>query len=173
MTIKAERAEWNGENWVLYNCSVYKWNDQRTFIIFEDMATYNALDMEQEPDTFKQSRYDVEKMDFSTAMQWIENLKAVGLPYTAALTDLYNKFSYALRALIVAFLASSIGGAFKKNIMLMSLLSVLGISVGFFVFQMVTDIMAKSGWLPPFIGAFLPFITFLIIGFILFKKART
>ena len=74
---------------------------------------------------------------------------------------------------IVTLIAVSIGGAFKKNIMLMCLLVSIGISVTFFVFQLVTDAFAKSGIFPPVVGAFFPIIVFLIIGIYLVKQART
>ncbi len=73
----------------------------------------------------------------------------------------------------MAFIASSLGSAFKKNILLMSLLSALVISVGFYVAQMVTAILSKNGVIPPLAGAWTPFSLFLVLGFMLFRTART
>ncbi len=173
LSVKAVKAEWNGEHWVLSNCQIYSWNTAGDLIIVRNEIQYNALDMQQEPRTFRESGAEIAEMSFITAADWIEDLKKAGLPYVKALTDFYNKFSYALRTLIVVILASSIGGAFKKNILLMSLLSSLIASVVFFVFQMVTNTMAQNGFLPPFAGAFIPFLVFIIIGAVLFKRTRT
>jgi lipopolysaccharide export system permease protein len=173
LSIKAVKAEWNGTHWVLHNCQIYSWNAEGDLIVVKNQNQYNAKDMQQEPETFRESGAEVAEMSFITAADWIEDLKRAGLPYIKALTDFYNKFSYAFRTLIVVILASSIGGAFKKNILLMSLLSSLIASVIFFVFQMVTDTMAQNGFLPPFAGAFIPFFVFLIIGAVLFKRTRT
>ncbi|MBN1799009.1 MAG: LptF/LptG family permease [Spirochaetales bacterium] len=173
LSIKAVKAEWNGEHWVLHNCQLYSWNQTGDLIVVKNQLQYDATDMQQEPKTFRESGAEIAEMSFITAADWIEDLKKAGLPYVKALTDFYNKFSYALRTLIVVILASSIGGAFKKNILLMSLLSSLIASVIFFVFQMVTNTMAQNGFLPPFAGAFVPFFVFVIIGFILFKRTRT
>jgi lipopolysaccharide export system permease protein len=173
LSIKAARAEWNGKNWVLKDCQVYMWDKSGELIIVKNEAQYNATDMQQEPQTFREAGVEIAEMSFITAAEWIEDLRKAGLPYIKALTDFYNKFSYALRTLVVVVLASSIGGAFKKNILLMSLLTSLIASVIFFVFQMITDALAQNGFLPPFAGAFLPFIVFLILGAALFKRART
>ena len=55
----------------------------------------------------------------------------------------------------------------------MSLLSALVISVGFYVSQMVSAILSKNGVIPPVAGAWVPFSLFLVIGFMLFRTART
>jgi len=173
MSIKATKAEWNGHNWVLYNCQVYSWNKGGDLIVEKDQPQYDAEDMQQEPRTFRESGAEIAEMDMITAAKWIDDLKKAGLPYVKALTDFYNKFSYALRTLVVVVLASSLGGAFKKNILLMSLLSSLIASVLFFVFQMVSNALAQNGFLPPFAGAFIPFVVFLLLGAMLFRRART
>jgi lipopolysaccharide export system permease protein len=173
LSIRASKAEWNGRNWVLFGCQVYTWNKSGDLITMKNEQRYDALDMQQEPRTFRESGAEIAEMDMITAAEWIDDLKKAGLPYVKALTDFYNKFSYALRTLVVVVLASSLGSAFKKNILLMSLLMSLVASVLFFVFQMVSDALAQNGFLPPFAGAFIPFVVFLILGAVLFRRART
>ena len=73
----------------------------------------------------------------------------------------------------IQFRASSLGSAFRKNILLMSLLAALVISVLYYVFQMVTGILAKNGVIPPLAGAWIPFTLFLVMGAMLFRTART
>ncbi len=96
-----------------------------------------------------------------------------GFPYRAALTDYYRKFSFACTPLIVALVASSLGSTFKKNILLMSLLIALVISVVFYVAQMFAAILSKNGYIPPLAAAWSPFSLFLVLGFMLFRSART
>ena len=69
--------------------------------------------------------------------------------------------------------ASSLGSAFRKNILLMSLLAALVISVLYYVAQMVTGILSKNGVIPPLAGAWIPFTLFLMLGIMLFRTART
>ena len=113
------------------------------------------------------------RMSVEEAKLWVESLRKAGLPYREPLTDYYKRYSFALTPLIVAFLSCSLGGRFKKNILLMSLLLSLVVSVLYYVSQMVTSLFAKSGILTPIIGAWAPFAFFMIIGLWFFRTART
>jgi lipopolysaccharide export system permease protein len=65
------------------------------------------------------------------------------------------------------------GGRFRKNILLMSLLASLSAAVVFYVMEMISMMMAKLGYIPPVIGAWFPVCTFVIIGFLLLGNAKT
>jgi lipopolysaccharide export system permease protein len=112
-------------------------------------------------------------MSLQDAYQWITTLRRAGLDYRSALTDYYKRFTFALTPFLVALLSSAIGGKLKKNILLMSLLISLVISVLYYVFQMVFVLIAKLGYIPPILGAWLPFILFFIPSVMLFRYART
>ena len=64
-------------------------------------------------------------------------------------------------------------GKTRKNVMLISLASCISASVVYYVFQMVTMLMAKFGVLSPFLGAWLPVFLFVILSIVLLKFART
>jgi lipopolysaccharide export system permease protein len=70
-------------------------------------------------------------------------------------------------------LSISMGGRFRKNILLMSLLSSLGAASVFYVIEMLTMMMARMGYIPPIIGAWFPVFVFIIVGFFLLKTAKT
>jgi lipopolysaccharide export system permease protein len=65
------------------------------------------------------------------------------------------------------------GGRFKKNILLMSLLSSLGSAVVFYVTEMITMMMAKLGYIPPIVGAWFPVVLFVAVGVFLLRSAKT
>ena len=171
--IYAERAEWKENIWLLPLCYIYEYNPARTFLQGRRELNYKATQIRQSPEKFRLTTNKIEEMDLSRAAIWIEELRSAGLPSQIAETGFYNKFSYALRIFIVTIIAASIGNAFRKNILLMCLLSSLVLSVVFFVFQLITDAFAKNGFLNPFWGAFLPIILFTIVGTILLARART
>ena len=125
------------------------------------------------PDTFRKLSQNVEEMDRAESQRYVAAIRKAGLPFREALTDYYRKYSFASTPLIVALIASSLGSTFKKNILLMSLLSALVISVVFYVSQMVAAILSKNGYIPPLAGAWSPFSLFLVLGFMLFRTART
>jgi lipopolysaccharide export system permease protein len=65
------------------------------------------------------------------------------------------------------------GGRFRKNIILMSLLSSIGAAAAFYVMDMISMMMARLGYIHPFIGAWFPVFTFIAVGIALLKTAKT
>ena len=70
-------------------------------------------------------------------------------------------------------LSISMGGRFRKNIILMSLLASIGAAVSFYVIEMVTLMMARMGYIHPIIGTWFPVFVFIIIGLYLLRTAKT
>ena len=173
--IDAQWADWKDTRWVLQKCRVFTWNPSTRLMSDAQSESYESPDLSEPPDAFRKPSQNVEEMSRDESMRYVALIRRAGAvePYRQALTDYYKKFSFACTPLIVAFIASSLGSAFKKNILLMSLLSALVISVGFYVSEMVTGILSKNGVIPPLAGAWAPFTLFLILGFMLFRTART
>jgi lipopolysaccharide export system permease protein len=57
--------------------------------------------------------------------------------------------------------------------MLMSLLSSLVTAVVFYVIEMISMMMARLGYIHPFIGAWFPVFTFIVVGLLLLRSAKT
>ena len=174
-TINAEWGEWDEDDrlWELNRCRRYVYNEESGFyeIIFDDV--YSDPKINTDPFTFRRIVRDVDEMKVNDAQLWIQSLKKAGLPYAEALTTYYKRFSFALTPFIVCLLSAAIGGRFRKNILLMSLLSSLIISVVFYVMQLVFTILANLGYISPAAGAWIPFIFFCMIGFLLYRIAQS
>jgi len=171
--VDAQWAEWKDSRWILHDCRVFRWDPAAKLLSEEKRDSYDSLLFTEPPDTFKKLSRNIEEMDIAESERYVATIRRAGLPYRAALTDYYRKFSFACTPLIVALIASSLGSTFKKNILLMSLLSALVISVVYYVAQMVASLLSKNGFLPPLAGAWTPFTLFLVLGFMLFRTART
>jgi len=171
--VDAAYADWAAARWVLHDCRLFTWNPATKLLGEEKRASYESPLLDEAPDTFKKLSRSVEQMNRGESLQYVGKIRRAGLPFRAALTDYYRKFSFACTPLIVALIASSLGSTFRKNILLMSLLAALVISVAFYVAQMVAAILAKNGYIPPLAGAWSPFTLFLVLGFMLFRTART
>jgi len=171
--IDAQWGEWKGTHWVLHECSVFTWNPDTATLSDTKAAIWDSALLGEPPDTFRKLSQNVEEMDRAESQRYVAAIRKAGLPFREALTDYYRKYSFASTPLIVALIASSLGSTFKKNILLMSLLSALVISVVFYVSQMVAAILSKNGYIPPLAGAWSPFSLFLVLGFMLFRTART
>ena len=171
--VDAAYADWAAARWVLHDCRLFTWDPATKLLGEEKRASYESPLIDEAPDTFKKLSRSVDQMNRGESLRYVANIRRAGLPFRAALTDYYRKFSFACTPLIVALIASSLGSTFRKNILLMSLLAALVISVTFYVAQMVAAILAKNGYIPPLAGAWSPFTLFLVLGFMLFRTART
>ena len=171
--IDADWAEWNGSHWVLHNSRRYMWEEGEQTVVLKHRSLEEAAELSEPPQTFRKTTRDVEEMKSGEARQWIDKLKRAGLPYRGALTEYYKKFFFAASPFIVVLIAAGMGGRFKRNVLLMNLLTALLVSVIYYVMQMVAIILAKNGLLPPLAGAGLSFVLFLAIGALTLRTART
>ena len=103
-------------------------------------------------------------MGAAQARVFVTQLRRAGLPYREALTEYYRKYFVALNPLIVILIATGVGGRFRKNVLLLSLLASLLLSVVYYVGQMITLILAKNALIPPLAGAGFSFLVFLVGG---------
>jgi lipopolysaccharide export system permease protein len=170
--IDAEAGEWNGTNWVLRNCKIYSW-EAGEVLALRRVPVYDAVELRDPPATFRRTTSNIEEMKSAEALGWVTNLRRAGLPYRGALTEYYAKFFFALNPLIVALIATGVGGRFKKNVLLMNLLAALVASVVYYVIQMMAVILAKNGYIPPLAGAGLGFVVFLALAGLALRTART
>jgi lipopolysaccharide export system permease protein len=167
--IRSQRAIWREDHWELSDPVIYEWRGD-----FLQYREFNAGDQFRErPDTFKRNMVAVEELHFRDARLLVKDLKTAGLPFVEALADFHHRFSFSTVSFVIMILSISMGGRFRKNIMLMSLLSSLASAVVFYVIEMITMMMARLGYIHPFIGAWFPVITFIILGLFLLRSAKT
>lgn len=173
--VMAEIGNWNKkkELWEFKKVKIYSWNDDETQIIEDVRKQYTSERFYEPPSTFQKNTRDIEEMLLLDAWRWIQTLQKAGLPFRKPLTDFHKRFAFSLTPLVVALISSAIGGRFKKNVLLMTLLTSLVIAVVYYVLNMVTVLMAKNGFLPPLVGAWASVVLFFITALGLFKIART
>ncbi|MDR1626644.1 MAG: LptF/LptG family permease [Spirochaetia bacterium] len=171
--IDAETAIWNaqGGTWQLNRVRVF--TAEGDTVGEKGFDTLTDGDLTLAPENFRTMTNNVEEMRAPDAREWIDKLRRAGLPYREALTAYYNRFSFMFAPLVVALLSSAIGGRFRKNILLMSLLSSLVLSVVYYVTQMVMRLLAKYGFIAPSVGAWFALFLFLILGILSMRNART
>jgi len=173
--IDCRQAVWDAEShkWILIDCRRYFFDQNEnkykleTFRIIED-PKFNLI-----PSTFRRVVNNIDEMNFREASNWIESLRRAGLPYRNQLIEYHKRFSFPLTSLIVAILASSVGGSFRKNILIMSFLTSLLLAAGYYIMQMVLSLLARFGYVPPLAGAWGAFIFFLFFSIVLLRYAKT
>jgi lipopolysaccharide export system permease protein len=168
--IRALRAVWSGEFWEMEDAITYRWEEDGFLRV--SALPYTTVYREH-PDTFKRSAVQAEELPAREVGLLVQDLMAAGLPYIEAQADYYHRFSFSTVSFVVMLLSISMGGRFRKNILLMSLLASLSVAVGFYVMEMITMMMAKLGYIPPAVGAWFPVAVFVVIGFCMLWGAKT
>jgi lipopolysaccharide export system permease protein len=171
MRVDAAWAEYDGSAWIMRDARVYTFTESG--LAEERYAEYIHPLLRDDPVNFQRKQKDIEEMTLSEARVYIEELRKSGQESRAERTDYYKRIAFAFTPIIVAMLSAAIGSRFKKNVLLMSLLLSLSLSVIFYVFQMLTSLFAVIGYLSPVAGSFIPVIVFLAIGAAMLKFIRT
>lgn len=173
--IVAGSGRWNGTFWVWENGTTYTAvnGSPEEGIIAEAFRSLHDEQFTQPPRSFRRTARDIDELPLDEAREWINALRNAGQPFRAALTDYYNRYSFALTPFIVMLLSSSFGGRFKKNVLLMSLLVSLVVTVVYYVTGMITGLMAGNGVIPPLAGAWTGVVLFTVLGVISFRTAKT
>ena len=171
--IHADEALWNEEKlmWELENAIQYE-NKENSLVKTVVSPEYTSLLIESY-EIFRKTTVDVASVNAADAKIYIKHLKKAGLPYNEPLSVYYKKFSFPFILFIAAFLAIGVTGKTRKNVLLISLSLSITAVVLFYVFQMVTMVLAKTGVMTPFMGAWLPDVVFLFIAGFLLKFSRT
>ena len=172
--VDGARAEWDDQGgWKIKNARLFSFSEESGYFEEENSSLFTDSRMDEPPTTFRRLTRKIDEMNSREAREWVESLRRTGFPYKGALTEYYQRYSFALTPLVVAILSCSLGGRFRKNILLMSLLSSLVVSVIYYVTQMIMVLLSKLGYIPPLYGAWAAFVLFLMIGTVLLKTAHT
>lgn len=172
--IDAQLARWeDDERWVFEQVKLFKKQEDNSYLEEFTYRFSNKL-LTIRPRAFRELTSEIDELKTADAWVQINAVKEAGrVDYRKLLTEFYKRFSMAFTPFIVVFLSSAIGGKFKNNILLYSLIISLVIVVVYYVFQMITTVLGSGGVVSPFIAAFLPLILFSILGFWQFTFAKT
>jgi len=167
--VRAPRAVWTVDHWDLVNPVIYEWDHE--LLRYRTLGSTDVY--REEPETFRRNMVNVEELRVRDAGLLVKDLKTAGLPFVNALADYHHRFSYATVPFVVIILSISMGGRFRKNILLMSLLSSLVTAVIFYVMEMISMMMADLGYVAAPVGAWFPVGIFIVIGLFLLRTAKT
>jgi len=174
--IDADWAVWNRNMWELHNVRDFTRQKEQgqDDLVQTRHDTFSDPALNLPPETFGRiSSGKVDEMQLPDARTWIASLRKAGLPFRSALTSYYERYSFALTPFIVVLMSSAIGGRFKKNILLMSLLVSLVLSVIYYVTQMLAGLLSNIGLIEPVVGAWTAAAVFTAAGILLFRASRT
>jgi lipopolysaccharide export system permease protein len=168
--IRAPSATWTDDSyWEFRNAVIYQY-ENNMLKIHPLSATTSYT---EHPDIFRRKAVNVEELSAKEAGLLVRDLRSAGLPFIQAQANYYHRFSFSATPLIVMILSISMGGRFRKNILLMSLFTSLSVAVVYYVAEMLSMTMAGLNYIPPIIGAWFPVLLFVIIGLSLVRSAKT
>lgn len=168
--IQSHDAYWRDGHWNMEKVDRYYFDSSRSLVMDN---TIGDIVLDEPPETFRRNVTSVDELSSAQAKEYINFMRRAGLPHTEQLSNYYKRFSFPFTIFIVLFFSISLGGRFKKNILLMSLLLSLSIAVSFYVTQMVTMILAKWEYISPLAGAWLPVLIFTAGSIVILRYART
>ncbi len=169
--IYAESATWKDEKWVLSNPICYLKTPDGIKVQEPDSSLLDRIT--ELPETFRNNTISVEEVNTKEAREYIAYLQRSGLPSDEARSLYHKKFAFPFIVFIVVFLAIGLSGKTRKNVLLISLALSISAVVVYYVFQMLTMLMAKFGVLPAFLGPWLPVIFFIFVSVVLLHYAKT
>ena len=167
--IRAPSAAWVNTYWEFSNAVIYHYENE---ILRVRPLPYNTS-YNEPPDTFRRNSVIIDHLPAREAGLLVKDLRTAGLPFIRAQTNYFHRFSFAVTPLIVMILSVSMGGRFRKNILLMSLFSSLSVAVVYYIAEMLCMTMAGLNYISPFVGAWFPVFFFLFLGLFLVRGAKT
>jgi lipopolysaccharide export system permease protein len=167
--IRAPSASWTGSYWQFYNPVIYHYEGE----ILRIRGLPYSSSYDEPPDMFRRSAVNVEELSAKEAGLLVKDLMMAGLPFIQAQANYYHRYSFAATSLIVMILSISMGGRFRKNILLMSLFASLSVAVVYYIAEMLCMTLAGLNYIPPIVGAWFPVLIFILVGIILVRGAKT
>lgn len=171
--IHADEALWNEEKMIWELGNPVQFENKDNSLLRTAVSEKYKSQLTESYEIFRKVTVDVASVNAADAKIYINHLKKAGLPYNEPLSVYYKKFAFPFILFISAFLAIGLTGKTRKNVLLISLSLSITAVVLFYVFQMVTMVLAKTGVITPFMGAWLPDVVFLFIAGVLLKFSRT
>jgi len=171
--IDAQKAAWNESGlWQLEGCRIYYYGEDEE-ILQVSREEYSDELINENPDTFRLDTREIEEMTGKEARAWIAIHKRTGLPYKVHQAKYYQRFTMALTPFLVVLFAGALGGRFRRNILLVSLLASLAMSSVWYIVRMISTLLSELGILTPIAGSVIPYLGFLALGAWMFRHAKT
>jgi lipopolysaccharide export system permease protein len=167
--VRSPSAVWKEDHWELNDAVIYHYENE--LLKIRELPP-TAL-FSEHPDMFRRKAVNVEELPAKEAGLLVKDLRSAGLPFIIAQANYYHRYSFAATPLIVMILSISMGGRWRKNILLMSLFASLSVAVVYYVSEMLSMTMAGLSYIPPVIGAWFPVLLFAVLGVFLIRSAKT
>lgn len=171
--IEAERGKWSQEDWFLYNGIVYniKQGERMPVMRFEE---YRAEQINYTPTQISRMDKDIDDMSMRELKRHIQLLTEQGEEPVEEWVEWHQRLSIPFANFIFVLLAAPLGIKPRRS---SGSATGMGLSIIvifiYYIIMMLGSALGGAGTIPPWLGAWLQNIIFLVIGTgLLFKVAR-
>ncbi len=131
---------------------------------FSDMAEI-VWKPNLEPDDFFSGPIAANHLNLSELYARIGEIESTGRAVPSLRAAFYQKFTWPLASLLMPLLAAIAGFSKGRNDHLaLRIAAGLALGFGYFVAESLSMALGRSGTIPPFLGAWLPWVIFLLLG---------
>ncbi len=174
--IIALKGTWTGIAWKFHNCQITSYNTVNPNVsgeirIYEE----KLMDIKETPRDFLRQRLDVSNMNLRQLHDYIKRFSGSGAVKTVnnLTVDYHQKIAFPIRNVVIILvgLPFALASSGKRKAMTFTSIAVaLVIGFLYYVIDAVGLALSKGGGLPPWAGAWLAPMIFLIIAAMLIKR---
>lgn len=171
--IDAASGTFNGNYWVFKDATQYLITEDGSVLQVIRHDAYHNEAITMEPALFRNLTADITTMELEGALRYVQRIKMMNAAqYADYASDLASRVFGNISPLILILISCSTLFTWRKNVLILSILSSLSIAVVFFVMQMLSMIFAKQGLIAPVLGPLAPMGILVIISIIFLVSRR-
>ncbi len=164
----AEYAEWQGDEWVMYNGVLYDLSQPNT----ERMMKFDSqvLPIKQNPKKIIQGQKDADEMTIKELHEQINIMKSQYVDTKKLETELYQRFTIPMASLVFALIGAPLG--IQPNRSSSSIGFGISIIIIFIYYTLMTlsGAIGQNSFIPPAVAVWIPNIVGLLVGCYLIRK---
>lgn len=173
LRVDAASGTFNGTYWIFKDVRKYLVEDDGTTLFIERLDEYHNEAITMEPALFRNLTTDITTMELQGALRYVQRIKMMNSSqYAEYASDLGARVFGNLTPLILIFISCTTVFTWRKNVLILSILSSLAIAVIYFVMQMLSMIFAKQGLISPSLGTLAPMGVLFLISSVLLALRR-
>jgi lipopolysaccharide export system permease protein len=168
--LDAERAQWNGQHWVLQQATVRRFEGDRE--VTEVFEARIATELAITPGGLYRVRIRPENMNIRQLRDHRDLLRQTGGDPTTVNVDIQFQLAFPLVNLIVVFLGVVLASGPRKTTIASGFGLTLLIGFGYYVLMMFGRSLGHSGILPAAVAGWAGNVVYLALAWLLYARAR-
>ena len=163
--IDASSGIYDEGGWTFTQAKVYTIDPSTQEIEYKILDTYTPSFVTLNPSFFSNTNNEIITLPLKEALMYLKSIKIVKKSeFSIIATDIYNRIFKNLSPLILVLISCSTIFAWKKNVLILSIITSISIAVVFYVMLLMGMILSKQGVIEPLWGTLGPMILLLLLS---------